>query len=77
MAARFFPVPQGLSFRDWATLMAEQLADLGVSAPLEGMKWQEWGQDILNFPELVSFPDTYGFDRWEDWAMRILEVNIN
>jgi len=66
-----------MTFQTWAALMAEQLADLGVSAPKNDENWNTWGQSLLNFPELVNFPDTYGFQRWDDWAVRVLEVNIN
>lgn len=74
---RFFPSPLGMDFETWAALMAEQLADLGVSAPKTDENWVSWGQGLLNFPELVTFPDPYGFSKWDDWAVRVVEMNVN
>lgn len=76
MTRRFIPVPIGITFELWAALVAEQLADLGVSSPLPGQDWREWAQSLLNFPALVSFPDPYGFSKWDDWAVRTLETSI-
>lgn len=64
--------PLGLSFDEWARIVA---ADLGSNiVPLGLVAWQEWGQLLIeSTPELAEAPSPYGFSDWVSWA-EVLEA---
>jgi hypothetical protein len=68
-----FPLPVGIKFAQWGSLVAEQLAEYGILAPSSEEAWQDWAAALLYVPDLASIPDPYGFDSWDIWASRLLE----
>lgn len=70
-----FPLPGGLQFRQWSSVVAEQLAEYGVTAPTEDIAWKEWACSLLAIPELAFIPSPLEFPAWDAWAERVLETN--
>ena len=70
----YIPEPYGLKFSEWGALVAEQLAQSGVSAPLDENSWKTWVSALFEVPELVSMniPGSDGFDSWSDWAQSFI-----
>jgi hypothetical protein len=68
------PQPQGLKFLQWGALVAEQLAEYGISSPDNEAAWKDWASALLYVPELATIPDPNSFDLWDDWASRVLET---
>ena len=68
------PEPFGLKFSEWGALVAEQLAQYGVSAPINDDSWKTWVCALFYVPELVSMniPSGDGFDDWSDWAQQFI-----
>lgn len=73
MTIATLPQPQGLSFKDWASLLCEAFAELGVALPPEEARWQDWACSLLYFPELATLPSPIGFNSWREWADRATE----
>lgn len=69
-----FPQPEGLKFSEWGAVVAEQLAEYGVAAPLGDDSWKTWVCALFYVPELVSLniPSGDGFDTWSDWAVQFI-----
>lgn len=70
----FLPEPSGLTFSQWGTVVAEQLAQYGVAAPYNDDSWKTWACALFYVPELVALniPTPEGFDNWETWAVQFL-----
>ena len=68
------PEPFGLKFSEWGALVAEQLAQYGVSAPINDDSWKTWVCALFYVPELVSMniPGGDGFDDWSQWAQQFI-----
>lgn len=69
-----FPEPNGLKFSDWGSIVAEQLAPYGVSAPINDESWKTWVCALFYVPELVAknIPGADGFESWSDWAEQFI-----
>lgn len=70
----YLPEPYGLEFKDWGSIVAEQLAAFGVSAPYNNDSWKTWVCALFQVPELVSMniPTADGFDDWAEWAKQFI-----
>lgn len=70
----YLPDPGGLKFMEWGAIVAEQLAQYGVSAPLDEDGWKTWVCALFYVQELVSknIPSADGFDDWRDWAEQFI-----
>lgn len=68
------PEPFGLKFSEWGALAAEQLAQYGVSAPINDDSWKTWVCALFYVPELVSMniPSGDGFEDWSQWAQQFI-----
>ena len=67
------PQPWGLQFVPWGSLVAEQLAEFGILAPVDEAAWKEWASSLLMIPELATIPDPNSFPSWQEWASRVIE----
>lgn len=65
-------IPQsfGLQFVDWGALVAEQMAEYGVAAPLNETDWKVWVCALFYVPEIASLnvPTPEPFATWQEWA---------
>lgn len=70
----FLPLPEGLKFSEWGALVAEQLAQYGVSAPYNEDSWKTWVCALFYVPELaaMNIPGADGFENWSDWAQQFI-----
>lgn len=70
----YFPEPYGLKFTDWGALVAEQLAEYGIAAPINEDSWKTWVSALFEVPQLVSMniPQADGFDDWAGWANQFI-----
>ena len=70
----FFPEPHGLQFKDWGSVVAEQLSAYGVSAPIDEESWKTWVCALFEVPQLVSMniPTADGFADWQSWAQQFI-----
>ena len=70
----YVPEPYGLKFTDWGAIVAEQLADYGIAAPINEESWKTWVSALFEVPQLVSMsiPRTDGFENWSDWAEQFI-----
>lgn len=70
----YLPEPEGLKFTDWGAIVAEQLAQYGVSAPLDEEGWKTWVSALFYTQDLVSknIPSADGFDDWRSWAQQFI-----
>lgn len=70
----YLPEPYGLKFEQWGSIVAEQLASFGVSAPLNDDTWTTWVSALHQVPELASMniPQADGFQSWSDWAEQFI-----
>lgn len=76
MTSAVLPQPQGLSFTDWAALLCEAFAELGLAQPPDETAWSSWACSLLYFPELATLPSPIGFNSWREWADRVIEGSI-
>jgi hypothetical protein len=69
-----FPDPTGMTFTQWGAIVAEQLAEFGVSAPMDEEGWKTWVCALFYVPELVAanMPTPDGLDGWQEWAQRFI-----
>ncbi len=69
------PQPQGLTFRAWGALVAEQLAQYGVAAPSSETDWKPWVCALFYVPALAAanIPEPGSFADWQSWAVRFLD----
>lgn len=72
--AAFLPQVEGLDFTQWGALVAEQLAQFGVSAPYNSDSWKTWVCALFYVPELVemNIPSAEGFSTWQEWANQFI-----
>lgn len=72
--AAFIPNPEGLKFTDWGALVAEQLAEFGISSPYNEDSWKTWVCALFYVPELVemNIPTADGFETWQEWANQFI-----
>lgn len=70
----YFPEPGGLKFSAWGAIVAEQLAQYGISAPYNDDSWRTWVSALHEVPDLVAMniPRTDGFDEWSEWAKQFI-----
>lgn len=70
----YLPEPEGLKFTEWGALVAEQLAQYGVAAPLDDDGWRTWVCALFYVQELESknIPGADGFDDWRGWAQQFI-----
>lgn len=61
------PTPQGMEFREWSAVVAEQNAQYGILAP-ENDDWAEWASSLINNIQISHLPNPIGFAKWTDWA---------
>jgi hypothetical protein len=68
------PEPFGLKFTEWGAIVAEQLAQYGISAPSNDDSWKTWVCALFYVPELASMniPGGDGFDDWSLWAQQFI-----
>jgi len=70
----FLPSPEGLKFSEWGAVVAEQLAQYGISAPYNEDSWKTWVCALFYVPDLaaMNIPSADGFESWSDWAERFI-----
>jgi len=70
--------PQGKTFEYWSSLMAEQLAALGIVRGGTEAQWQDWARrmvaDTAISAQGVPLPDQY--KKWQDWATQLLNYSV-
>lgn len=73
-SATFLPEPAGMHFEQWGAVVAEQLAQYGVSTPYNSDSWKTWVCALFYVPELVAMniPSAEGFETWESWAEQFI-----
>ena len=70
----FIPVPQYMSLDDWVQAAMYTMTNYSNLATMINEDWKQWGTQFLEDPYLSSLnpPDPYGFDKWQDWADRLV-----
>lgn len=70
----YLPEAYGLKFGEWGGIVAEQLAQYGISAPMNDETWKTWVSALHEVPELVAMniPRADGFEDWSEWAERFI-----
>lgn len=65
--------PTGLSLRDWADCVVQDLDRYGPFGRLgEEADWQNWAVQFLNNTSLGrNLPMPYDFTDWREWADRV------
>lgn len=69
------PRPDGVSFNDWASRVAEELASKFVPMPSNEEHWTDWAASLLYSNDLVGMgvPSPQGFNNWREWAQQFVE----
>lgn len=73
-ATALLPEPKGLSFVQWGSIVAEQLATYGIAMPYNNESWKTWVCALFYVPELVAMniPSAESFENWEQWAVQFI-----
>lgn len=66
------PLTNGLEFGDWAALVVEQYAGMGVQDPLPEAAWKDWARSLFFVPQLAFIPDPEAFAGWRAWADQVV-----
>lgn len=64
------PMPDNVEFDVWAGRVAEEFAVDGI--PWE-LRWQEFGEQLQNYPSVPSIPMPGAFKDWREWARRCMD----
>jgi hypothetical protein len=64
------PMPDNVEFDEWASRVAEEFAADGIPYAL---RWQEFGEQLQNYPSVPPIPMPGAFKDWREWARRCMD----